>query len=298
MRVLVDAHGDAFFQSNLYTLWLTSLRELSPTSGHADPQASGLPSVARTETWGRRLLSTQLASWAELRHDTILYVKQSYTGGAVCVFPDAYVDPYPQFYAALVTFAERGSTLADTLASASSTTEAQNMHLYFDHLHESMSQLRDMADAERKGQPFTADQMAFINRAVRQNPQGVCGQPPRFDGWYAELLYGALPGGEISEEFDPTIADVHTQPTDAAGNDVGRILHVGTGYARAMVVTADGCDGVKAYVGLSMSYHEKITEHWRRLTDPEWADLVQGSPHPADVAWASDFVSGAVSSAK
>jgi hypothetical protein len=31
-----------------------------------------------------------------------------------------------------------------------------------------------------------------------------------------------------SIEFDPTIADVHTQPTDAAGNPVGHVLHVGT----------------------------------------------------------------------
>ena len=38
----------------------------------------GLPGVARTEAWGRRLLNTQLASWAQLRHDTILYAKQVY----------------------------------------------------------------------------------------------------------------------------------------------------------------------------------------------------------------------------
>ena len=31
------------------------------------------------------------------------------------------------------------------------------------------------------------------------------------------------------------IADVHTQPTDEAGNWVGKVLHVGTGYARLMV---------------------------------------------------------------
>jgi hypothetical protein len=130
---------------------------------------------------------------------------------------------------------------------------------------------------------------------VRDNAQGVCGVPPMFNGWYAELIYGALPGGKISEEFDPTIADVHTQPSDAAGNDVGRILHVGTGYARLMVVTADSCDGVKAYAGLALSYHEKITDNWKRLTDPEWAELVIVPPRPADVPWASDFLAGASS---
>jgi hypothetical protein len=39
-----------------------------------------------------------------------------------------------------------------------------------------------------------------------------CGQPPTAVGWYPKLFYG------ISTESDPTIADVHTQPTDEAGN--------------------------------------------------------------------------------
>src|SRR5262249_31929779 len=116
MRALIDAHGDSYWNQDLYTLWLGSLRALSPTAELADTKAAGLPSVTATDTWGRRMINPQLASWAELRHDTILYVKQSYTSGVVCVFPDAYVDPYPEFYAALVRFAERGAALADKLA--------------------------------------------------------------------------------------------------------------------------------------------------------------------------------------
>ena len=107
MRRLADEHGDAFWGANLYNLWLGALRALSPTADIA--QGGGLPAVARTEAWGRRMLNTQLASWAELRHDTILYVKQSYTSGAACEFPDAYVDPYPAFYARLQAFAAGGA---------------------------------------------------------------------------------------------------------------------------------------------------------------------------------------------
>ncbi|HTU60740.1 MAG TPA: DUF3160 domain-containing protein, partial [Polyangiales bacterium] len=89
MRTLIDSHEPAFWQKNLYTGWLQALRELSP-----DPQtlANG-PSVIATEAWGRRILNTQLTSWAQLRHDTLLYAKQSYTSAAVCEFPDAAVDP-------------------------------------------------------------------------------------------------------------------------------------------------------------------------------------------------------------
>ncbi len=77
--------------------------------------------MTKTEAWGRRLLSTQLASWAELRHDTLLYAKQSYTGGDTCEFPDAYVDPYPAFYARIAELAQHGVEIVGALDLSSRT---------------------------------------------------------------------------------------------------------------------------------------------------------------------------------
>lgn len=104
--------------------------------------------------------------------------------------------------------------------------------------------------------PFSAEQLAFINEAVRIDPEheGVCGEPPRYVGWYTRLPF------EQANEFDPTIADVHTQPTEVGGAEVGRVLHVGTGASRASVLTIDTCEGPRAYVGLVFAYHEVGTE--------------------------------------
>ena len=96
MRVLADEHGAAS-GANLYNLWLGALRALSPGRRPAPGQAPRPARGGAHRGLGRRVLNTQLASWAELRHDTILYAKQSYTGGVACEFPDAYVDPYPAF---------------------------------------------------------------------------------------------------------------------------------------------------------------------------------------------------------
>jgi hypothetical protein len=109
MRILVDEHGADYWDSTLYTGWLGALRALSPAVGGTTPAGSELPSIALTEGWGRRLTNTQLGSWSELRHDTILYAKQSYTAGMVCEFPDAYVDPYPELFRRLQRFAQQGS---------------------------------------------------------------------------------------------------------------------------------------------------------------------------------------------
>ena len=56
-----------------------------------------------------------------------------------------------------------------------------------------------------------------------------------------------------TQEIDPTIADVHTKPATAT------VLHVGTGYPRLMVMTADTCGGPRAYAGVVSAYYEKMT---------------------------------------
>ena len=281
MRLLVDAHDDKFWNANLYNLWLTALRALSPAPALAAPQ--GLPPTARTEPWGRRILNTQLASWAELRHDTILYAKQSYTTGNSCEFPDAYVDPYPEFYAALERFASHGLGLSEQLRASSPPWLADGIRTYFGNLGKVAATLRGMAEHQRTGTPFTPEQMAFVNRAIHLL-QG-CGSPSGFDGWYADLHFSM----QGAFELDPTIADVHTQPTDEVGNPVGRVLHVGTGMPRLMVVTIETCSGPRAYAGLASSYFEQITEKFDRLDDPRWAFSLKGAT-PPDVRWMSDLV--------
>ncbi|WP_437776675.1 DUF3160 domain-containing protein [Sorangium sp. So ce1097] len=282
MRVLVDAHPKDFWGKNLYNRWLGALRELSPSKALAD--AEGLPSVAKSEAWGRRLLNTQLASWAELRHDTLLYAKQSYTGGASCEFPDAYVDPYPAFYARIADMAEHGGNVVESLDLSSAPWLEQRVPAYFSRLHEVATLLGEMAANQRAGVPLTQEHLDFINQAVKI--QMGCGSPEGAEGWYAQLFFDVLE----SVTQDPTIADVHTQPTDEVGTPVGRVLHVGTGLPRLMVVTADPCGTPRAFVGLASSYFEKITENFDRMTDEQWAGEIQRTT-PADVAWMKDLVS-------
>ncbi len=54
-------------------------------------------------------------------------------------------------------------------------------------------------------------------------------------------------------------------------------------------MTRDTCTGPRAYAGLVFSYHEKVTENFQRLTDPEWkASLNTASAD--DVPWMQDLV--------
>ena len=283
VRTLIDANGSAFWESSFYNLWLSSLRSLSPAPDPATVNA-GLPKVATTEAWGRRILNTQLGSWAELRHDTLLYAKQSYTGIPGCDFPDAYVDPYPEVFGAIRKYAEQGTRIA-ALAQANPDL-AMTISQYFDTLHNAASILEQIATEELAGEAMTADQLAFINDAVRIESQSVeCTTIDVPDSWLAKLYLDP----QQAIVFAPTIADVHTQPVDAGGNIVGNVLHVGTGYPRLMVATIDSCGGgPRAYAGVVFAYHEETTTNFDRLTDDRWAARFSaGGARPPDVPWLS-----------
>jgi hypothetical protein len=272
MRTLIDAHGEDYWSANLYNLWLSSLRAMSPGPELADPATRGLPLVAGSDAWQRRLLNTQLASWAELRHDTILYVKQSYTSGDACEFPDGYVDPYPQAFERLRLYALKGQEATALLPAGAAQSFSWRVKTHFQELALVATTLREMAEHQRSGEPFTAEQLAFLNDAVRSQSIG-CGGPESYQGWYGRLLFD-----KTEEEMDPTIADVHTDP---GGDRPPQVLHVATGLPRLMIVTANTCEGARAYAGVVSSYHEVITG-LDRLTDSEWAPKAAGAE---DVAW-------------
>ena len=156
---LVDTHDEDYWNGSLYTTWLSAIREMSPG------RDARVPAVAKTEAWGERVLAGQLASWAELRHDTLLYVKQSYTNGNSCEFPDAYVDPYPAAFDRLAKLGMLGQSVFTEERTAT----------YFANVTRVASTLRDMAEYELTGQAFTPAMMEFVNQAVSEEAFG-CGQ--------------------------------------------------------------------------------------------------------------------------
>jgi hypothetical protein len=280
MRLLADAHPATYWGANLYNRWLAALRALSP----GPALASATPAVAATEPWGRRILQAQLASWAELRHDTLLYAKPSYTSGVLCEFPDAYVEPNPAFFARIEAFADGGGALVADLPLPAGSPLADRISLYFERLRQVAGILRAMAEHQAIGTPHAPEHLAFVNQAV--SIVRGCAGPQFLDGWYAELFFDT----DGAADFDPTIADVHTQPTDEGGAFVGRVLHVGTGFPRLMVVAAETCAGPRAYAGVVSAYHEVVTSQLQRLTDEDWAGEFAQGQSPPDVPWLSGLV--------
>ena len=74
LREEFGALSPADWNRNLYWSWLYALAGLT----EAVP-VNGWPTFMNTNAWADKQLNAALGSWSSLRHDTILYAKQSYT---------------------------------------------------------------------------------------------------------------------------------------------------------------------------------------------------------------------------
>jgi len=283
LRYLVDAYDEDFWDQSLYNVWLQAIRLLIPPE-----DLTSHPLFMNTVAWHQQKLNTQLASWTELRHDNLLYAKQSYTGGGACSFPHAFVEPYPAFYRQIGAFAKKASSFFTEIA-LDTTIET-----YFRHMHDTMTKLEIIAQKELQGQTLSNDELLFLQDMFTYKWCGSGGVILK--GWYADLFYYKR---KVLDE-DYIIADVHTQPTLANGAIVGRLLHVGVGKVNLGIFLADSpSDDFRpmAYVGPVMSYYEKITKNFDRLTDERWAEFVKSDSLPLRPDWVNVYLTDSTGSA-
>ncbi|MAF12902.1 hypothetical protein CMK11_20825 [Candidatus Poribacteria bacterium] len=270
LRYLVDDYQTETWDDSLYAGWLNSIRALNPPGDR-----SRLPTFMQTAAWWQKTMTTQLASWAELRHDHLLYAKQSYSGGIVCSFPRSFVEPVPEFYDAVARFA-RNASAGFGNAPLGEGWLLQAAIDYFGHLADTTEQLSVIARKELDDIALSPDEQTFLAGMLR-DPTPGCGAT--FGGWYPRLYYTALGGGEAFRARDLVVADVHTSPTDASGNPVGWVMHAGTGPVNLAVLVCDfDREDQHVVVGPVSSYYERITVNFNRLTDQEWDTEYAATP--------------------
>jgi len=261
LRYLVDAHDSAFWDSSIYNMWLNSIRTLNPPSNREH-----LPEFMQTAAWWHQKLNTQLASWAELRHDNLLYAKQSYSSAFVCSYPCGYVEPFPEFFQYLNEIAQKAHDKFADISFSNSNLKADILD-YYVMLKDVADTLATIAQKELDFEPLTSDEISFMQEIIFRGWYSV------LDGWYVKLIYGPSydPQWLTGPFSDFLVADYHTTPTDCAGNLMGWISHAGTGPVDLAVITAKMPNfNTVAFVGPVMSYYEYMTTDFQRLTDEEW----------------------------
>lgn len=265
LRYLIDHYDQNFWESSIYNYWLNSIRKLNPPEDR-----STFPEFMKTAAFWQQKMNTQLASWTELRHDNLLYAKQSYTGGTVCSYPYSFVEPFPEFYSTLNDYSNEALNYFTSLNFPDPAIKNKIIY-YFGRCKGITDTLKIICEKELAGIPFNSGEQAFLAGMIYQTGQsGVS-----LDGWYPNLFYDDVFRGEWGYEglmeSDHIVADIHTTPTNCSGGSIGAISHVGTGNINLGVfITENHLGELTAFVGPVMSYYEYRTTNFLRLTDDEW----------------------------
>ncbi len=285
LKYMVDAYDEDFWQQSLYNTWLSAIRELNPLSSSED-----IPYFMKTTAWHHEKLNTQLTSWAQLRHDNILYGKQSYTGGTGCSYPLTYIEPYTDFYQRLQYFSENAADFFETVFNGFDFQSKTDIIKYYTRYAEIMGIFKEIAGKELSGVALNDEEIVFLKTMISQ----YMASGPSITGWFNDLFFE--PWNALN--WDYTVADVHTQPTDQSGNMVGHVLHVGNGYINTGVFLAPNPtnpDQLMAYAGPVSSFHSEVTNNFYRYTDQEWEEKFIWNPGvpPARPDWISEYMAGA-----
>jgi hypothetical protein len=266
LRYLIDSYGSDFWETSIYNLWLNSIRSLNPPTDR-----SGFPKFMQTAAWWQEKMNTQLASWAELRHDNILYGKAPYSDGISCSYPCSYVEPIPSLYISMRDLALIAKEKISALTLSGSTFFNAYQSLitnYLNNLYWINNDLAAVAQKELDSTSLNDNEKSFLqNMLYKNSPE--CN--PEYGGWYTYLYYHySWNTGEFYTKKD-IVADVHTAPTNEYGDPVGWVLHAGTGKVNMGIFTIPNSEGqLVAYLGPVSSYYEYTTTNFKRLTDDEW----------------------------
>jgi hypothetical protein len=248
VKAEIDEIEEADWNKNLYWNWLWSLKGFLASVGE------GYPAFMQSDEWGDRLLKIALASWAELRHDTILYVKQSYTMELTAMPPPAaamgYVEPVPELYNRLLSLTRMtrlGLKAMDLLDGAQERRLANLEHV--------LERLIAISLAELRGEPLSEDDSRYIGR---------------FD----DVLDGVVSGVDEKSQKTTLVADVHTD------SNSGQVLEEGVGYVDLLVVAWKSGDQIYLAAGPELSYYEFKHSMDDRLTDEAWREMLATEPPP------------------
>ena len=250
---------------NLYWGWLYCLRALLNLKG------DGYPAFMKNPAWADKELNASLGSWAELRHDTILYAKQSYTWLTSMPLEKTtrgYVEPNPELYGRLASLARM---TRDGLRSRDLVIDEFDRKL--NDLFELLLRLKGISEKELSGASIADDDYAFIKN-IGERLESI-------------TTFSTETAGSVSNEADEkmaVIADVHTDPNS------GQVLEeaVGSPYHLYVIIPIDGV--LTLTQGAGFSYYEFKQPMSDRLTDEAWQSMLAEGRTPELPAWTKSFL--------
>ena len=269
--------GEIDWTENTATQWMNTLKVLNDKDDK-------LPYFMQTPEWDKKNLNASLASWAELKHDAILYAKQPF--GAECGGGDlpapivkGYVEPNVGFWKKAIELLDNTFEL---LKKQGMLTEKVSEST--ERMREEASFLLRVSEKELQGETLTEeeyDQIKCVGATFEYISLGLLRDPDQY-----------LMGWDDVQESDKKmslVADVYT--ANASNNPNQSILYEAVGDADEIFVVVEIGGYLYLTRGAVLSYREFIRPiDEQRLTDEEWKKELESNPRKGMPDWMKRIV--------
>jgi hypothetical protein len=274
MRSEIGQLKQANWLENIYSSWLWTL---DPLWVRDNPES--YPPLMLTDAWLRHDLQTGLASYTELKHDTVLYAKQpeGFGGGGPPVLAYGYVEPNPLVFARIAIVAgtmyqgleERG------LINHILMDRSDQIHLVAREMRTlalKSAHFADIAWRELAGEPLTDDDYHSIQE---------------YSNYLQSLEVNLFGEKYFANDLDPValVTDIATETTTQT------VLQQAVGAVDTIYVVIPGPIGPQVARGGVFSYYEFAGSSDARMTDSEWRDIVNSGNLPPRPDWVDAFYS-------
>ena len=277
------------WQETITNRWMEALGTLQDAAVNStDPlgfeRQSDLPDFMRTDQWAKKNLNTALASWAEMKHDAILYAKQPVgaecgAGGPPEPVVKGYVEPNVKFWKRAVAL---NVALDEFMAKYG--LETPKIASTGERIGELAEFLLRVSRKELNGNGLTDEefnQIEIVGSIVENISLDLIREPDQYlDGW--DNVQGA-------DRSIACVADIYTANAD--NNPDKSILYAATGPAYEIYVVVDINGDRYLTRGAVLSYREfKRSIDEQRLTDEEWQQLLKSQPDRGIPSWMKEII--------
>jgi hypothetical protein len=256
------------WRQNLYWRWLYCLLPLLE-----DVQDKNVPRPMKNTAWMDKELQTALGSWTELRHDTILYAKQSYTMVTSAPPPPpeftyGYVEPYPDVYSRIQEMMKelRKNLLNLDISIPGIPEKIQSFE-------ELLGKLAVISEKELEGVELDDEEYELIKN-IGSELKSLKSFPPQ--------IMEKITSG--TDERMDIIADVHTDM------NTKQVLEEGVGSPFDIYVIIEDSKGYRLCRGAVFSFYEFKHPMDDRLTDEKWQEMGKENERPNQPDWTKSFI--------
>ena len=264
--------GEINWQESLATQWMQTVKTVNEKD-------KGVPYFMVGDGWDLKNLNAALSSWAELKHDAILYAKQPM--GAECGGggpPDPVVKGYVE---PNVTFWKKAIELLDNTANLLNEHNmmTEKVKEATERIGEEVGFLLRISEKELAGKALTDeeyDQIKCIGATFENISLDLLRQPDQYLMGWSDV--------QGSDRKMALVADVYTANSD--NNPNKSILYEAVGLGDEIYVVVEIGGYLYLMRGAVFSYRE-FTEPMdkQRLTDEEWQQELEKNPRKGVPEW-------------